>query len=247
MCCLRPLAARDDFLRRLAPCSFAEMIGRPESARICLPSSTLVPSRRTTSGTCSSTCLRRVDHALGDDVALHDAAEDVDQDRLHASGSRSMILNASVTFSAVAPPPTSRKLAGLAAVELDDVHRRHREAGAVHQAADVAVERDVARSYFDASTSAGSSSSRSRIATMSGWRKSALSSKLIFASSAITLAVAGDDQRIDLGERGVGLVEALVERLAASSRACGTLACGNADLARDVVGLGVGEARRRDR
>ena len=32
----------------------------------------------------------------------------------------------------------------LAAGGLDDVHRRHREAGAVHHAADVAVERDVA-------------------------------------------------------------------------------------------------------
>ena len=32
---------------------------------------------------------------------------------------------------------------GLAAVELDDVHRRHREPRAVHEAADVAVELDV--------------------------------------------------------------------------------------------------------
>ena len=44
------------------------------------------------------------------------------------------------------------------------------------------------RSYFDASISAGSSSSRSRMATMSGWRNSALSSKLSFESSAITLS-----------------------------------------------------------
>ena len=58
-------------------------------------------------------------------------------------GLRSMILNASVTFSAVAPPPTSRKLAGSAAVQLDRVHGRHRQAGAVDQAADVAVERDI--------------------------------------------------------------------------------------------------------
>src|SRR6476659_8257310 len=51
------------------------------------------------------------DHALGDGVAAHDAAEDVDQDRRHLLV-RSMILKASVTFSAEAPPPTSRKLAG---------------------------------------------------------------------------------------------------------------------------------------
>ena len=42
------------------------------------------------------------------------------------------------------------------------------------------------RSNFDASTSAGSSSSRSRSATMSGWRNRALSSKLNFASRAMT-------------------------------------------------------------
>ena len=58
-------------------------------------------------------------------------------------GSLKMILNAAVTFSFDAPPPTSRKLAGSAAAQLDDVHRRHGEAGAVDHAADVAVELDV--------------------------------------------------------------------------------------------------------
>ena len=51
--------------------------------------------------------------------------------------------NAAVTRSAVAPPPTSRKFAGCAAVQLDQIHRRHGEARAVHHAGDVAVERDV--------------------------------------------------------------------------------------------------------
>ena len=50
---------------------------------IFLPTSTLVPSSRTTSGTFRPTSFDRGDHALGDDVALHDAAEDVDQDALH--------------------------------------------------------------------------------------------------------------------------------------------------------------------
>ena len=47
---------------------------------ISLPRSTLVPSSRTTSGTDSWHLARRRDHALGDDVAAHDAAEDVHQD-----------------------------------------------------------------------------------------------------------------------------------------------------------------------
>jgi hypothetical protein len=46
------------------------------------------------------------------------------------------------------------------------------------------------RSNFDASISAGSSSSRSRIATMSGWRKSAFESKLSLASRRDHAAVA---------------------------------------------------------
>jgi hypothetical protein len=78
-------------------------------------------------------------------------------------GSPRMILKAAVTWSFEAPPPTSRKLAGVAAVVLDDVHRAHGEAGAVDQAADVAVERDVVEaSTCEASISFGSSSSRSR-------------------------------------------------------------------------------------
>ena len=51
------------------------------------------------------------DDSFGDDVAAHDAAEDVDEDGL-MSRLVSMIWNAAVTFSVVGPPPTSRKLAG---------------------------------------------------------------------------------------------------------------------------------------
>ena len=40
------------------------------------------------------------------------------------------------------------EVGGLAAIELDDVHRRHGEAGAVHHAADLAVELDVGEVVF---------------------------------------------------------------------------------------------------
>ena len=52
-------------------------------------------------------------------------------------------MKASFTFSLSAPPPASRKFAGRAAAELDHVERRHRQAGAVHHAADVPVEPHV--------------------------------------------------------------------------------------------------------
>jgi hypothetical protein len=81
------------------------------SASIFLPSSTLVPSSRTTSGTLSPTSLTAVitpcaivSHFMMPPKMLTKIA--------FTSGLVVMILNAAVTFSAVAPPPTSRKFAG---------------------------------------------------------------------------------------------------------------------------------------
>ena len=59
-------------------------------------------------------------------------------------GSARMSRIAAATLSARAPPPMSRKLAGCAAGALDEVHRRHRQPGAVDHAADGAVEPDEA-------------------------------------------------------------------------------------------------------
>ena len=89
----------------------AEMIGRPESLRIFLPRSSLVPFMRTTSGTesftsraAATTPVAMVSHFMMPPKMLTRIAFTFVFD--------SMILNAAVTFSAVAPPPTSRKLAG---------------------------------------------------------------------------------------------------------------------------------------
>jgi len=89
----------------------AEMIGSPESARIFLPSSTLVPSRRTTSGTfrpttfaASTTPVAMTSHFMMPPKMLTRIP--------FTFGSAVMILNAAATFSLLAPPPTSRKFAG---------------------------------------------------------------------------------------------------------------------------------------
>ena len=95
---------------------------------------------------------------------------------------------AAVTRSLVAPPPTSRKFAGCAAVQLDQVHGRHGKARAVHHAGDVTVEGDVVEVVL-----AGAPLHRIFLAwhraaaASSGWRKSALASTLILASSAISV------------------------------------------------------------
>ena len=102
----------------------------------------------------------------------------------------------------------------LAAVVLDQVHRAHGQPRAVDQAGDVAVEADVARGRCaPARSSAGSSSVSSSMAAMSGWRKTALSSKLSLQSSASTSPLVGDDQRVDLGQRGILVEEELDEVL----------------------------------
>ena len=91
--------------------SLAVVTARPDSASIFLPSSTLVPSRRTTSGTFRPTCLTAamtpsamVSHFMMPPKMLTKMP--------FTFGSEVMILNAAVTFSAVALPPTSRKFAG---------------------------------------------------------------------------------------------------------------------------------------
>src|SRR3569623_429589 len=108
--CYFPLAAATTFCAASSMVS-AEMIGRPESASIFLPMSSLVPFMRTTSGTDSDTALEAVitPSAITSQRMM---PPKMLTKMAFRSEFFSMILKASVTFSAVAPPPTSRKLAG---------------------------------------------------------------------------------------------------------------------------------------
>src|SRR5437016_3038346 len=87
------------------------------------------------------------DHALGDHVAAHDAAENIDQNALHIvvggddlEGRRDLLLGSAAA--------DVEKIRGLLAVELDDVHGRHGKAGSVDHAAYGAVEGDVVEVVF---------------------------------------------------------------------------------------------------
>ena len=79
---------------------------------------------------------------LGDRVALHDAAEDVDQEALHVLVGQ-QDLERIGDLLLVSATPHIEEVRGAAALELDHVHGRHREASTVDHAADVAIERDV--------------------------------------------------------------------------------------------------------
>src|SRR5581483_5983014 len=87
----------------------ADRIGRPDWLRIFLPRSTLVPSRRTTSGT-----LRLTSRAAATTPSAITSQRMMPPKMLIRMPStflsERMILNAADTRSLVAPPPTSRKL-----------------------------------------------------------------------------------------------------------------------------------------
>src|SRR6516225_97523 len=90
----------------------AARIGSPDCCKMRLPRSTLVPSRRTTSGTCKLTS-----RAAATTPSAMTSQRMIPPNMLTRMPStlRSlrMSLNAVVTRSFVAPPPTSRKFAGL--------------------------------------------------------------------------------------------------------------------------------------
>src|SRR5262249_31047331 len=92
--------------------SSAEVTLRLDSAMIFLPSSTLVPSSRTTSGTRKPTSLTAATTPSA--ITSHFMMPPKILTRIPFTlGSEVMILKAAATFSWVARPPTSRKLAGV--------------------------------------------------------------------------------------------------------------------------------------
>ena len=91
--------------------------------------------------------LGRGDDAFGDDVAFHDAAENVDQDSLHI-GIADDDLEGGGDFFLGGAAAHIQEVGGLAAVKLDDVHGGHGQARAIHHAADLAVELDVGEIVF---------------------------------------------------------------------------------------------------
>ena len=186
---------------RLA-CPSATVKLKPDSVRILRPSSTLVPSMRTTIGT----LMFRSRAAATTPVAS------VSQRRMPPKMlistaftfvSESRMRNAFLTCSALAPPPTSRKLAGTAARVLDDVHGGHRQARAVHHAADVAVELDVVQAELR-----GFHFERILFVQIAQLDQILVAEQRVVVEvdlgvERVDLAVLRQDERIDLGQRGV--------------------------------------------
>src|SRR5262249_31321102 len=86
--------------------------------------------------------LHRVDDTIGNEVAAHDAAEDVDQHRAHPAVGKDQFERRCHTLAG-GTAADIEKVGGLAAVQLDQVHGCHGESRTVHHAGDIAVERYV--------------------------------------------------------------------------------------------------------
>ena len=133
-----------------------------------------------------------------------------------------------------------------AAVELDEVHRGHREAGAVDEAADVAVELDVAEARF-----AGAEFVRVFFGGVAelGELRVAEQGVVVEADLGVEgeqLAGLGDDERVDLDQAAIERDEQLAERLhellgRADARA------GEVELRGTACGPGTTAGRRRGR
>ena len=133
-------------------CPPAATSGFAAPSRIARPASALLPSSRTTSGlvTASPRSLEqreRLDDAVGDLVAGGDAAEDVDEHALHRRVGEHDLQTVGHHRGARAAADVEEVGRLDAAVPLarvrDHVERRHDQAGAVADDADLAVELDV--------------------------------------------------------------------------------------------------------
>ena len=198
---------------------------------------------RTTSGTLRSHRTRRLDHALGDRVALHDAAEDVDQDRLETRVAQHQLEGLGDLFCRGAAADVE-EVRRLAAEELDRVHRRHRQPGAVDEAADVAVELDVAEVEL-----ARLDLGRILLVEVAQFHDLGMAEQCVGIEVELGVqrddaAVLRQDQRIDLGKRGIRVPERLVQPLQHGARLRNARGR-DADLGGDIVGVMVRHAECR--
>src|SRR5690606_32199451 len=156
--------------------------------------------------------LARGDHAFGDDVAAHDAAEDVDQDGLHA-----LVLEHDLEgfghFLGRGAAANVQEVGRLAAEQLDGVHGGHGQAGAVDQAADVAVELDVGQVELAGFDFSGIFFVEVAVGDDLGVAEQRVGIEVELGVQGDDVALAVAVQGVDFHQRGVGVHVALVQLL----------------------------------
>ena len=176
-----------------------------------MPSSTFVPSSRTTRGTARPT-VHRGDDPGGDDIAAHDPTEDVHEYPLH----RRVFgddLEGGCHLLLVGAASDVEKVGRLAADVFDRVHGGHGQPGPVDQAADRPVELDVAEPRL-----LGRHLGRVLLGFIAHRCDIRMAEQGVVVEGHLPieghyLARAGDDQRVDLDQVGVELGSSPVEGL----------------------------------
>ena len=157
-----------------------------------------------------------IDDAGGDDVAFHDAAENIHQDGFHIAvghedlkGFRDLFLRGAAA--------DIEEVGWVAAMIFDDIHGGHREAGAVYETGDVAVEPDVIEMMFGRLDFARIFFFQIAHLDDVGMAEQGVIVKIEFGIEREHSAILGHDERIDFDHRAVALHEKVEE--AAEQRA----------------------------
>ena len=187
--------------------------------------------------------LRSGDHAFGDDVATHDAAEDVHQDGFQARVFQHDLEGFGDLLGGCAAADV-QEVGRLAAEQLDGVHGGHGQAGAVHQAADVAVQRDVSQVEFRCFDFGRIFFVQVAVGDDFRVTEQGVRVEVELGVQRDDLARTRQDQRVDFGQRRIGFPVGFVQALQVGARV-GDRFFRHADLAGDVVGLLIGQADRR--
>ena len=191
---------------------------RPDSLSICRPRSSLLPFMRTTTGTCTersrtaaitpsaSTSQRRMPPKMLISTAF-------------TSGSASRMRKALLDLVGARAAAHVEEVRGAAAGELDDVHRGHRQAGAVHHAADAAaLELDVVEAVLR-----GLDLERLLLVEVAQLDQLRVAEQRVVVEVDLgverdQLAGLRDQERVDLDQRRIGALEGLVERRRRTAR-----------------------------
>ncbi len=152
----------------------------------------------------------RGDDTLRDDVTAHDTAKDVDQDALDIRIAQNQLERRRHPLARRAAADIE-EIRRSGAVQFDDVHRRHRQAGAIDHAADIAVELEIVKPV-----PAGLDLGRVLLVLIPQRRDFGVAKESVVVEPHLgverhQLRPAGHDQRVDLRDRGVELAERPIE------------------------------------
>ena len=178
------------------------------------------------------------DDASGDGVALHDAAEDIDQNGFDLGVFQHDLEGLGDLLRGCAAAHV-QKVGGLCAEQFDGVHGGHGQTCAVDQAADVAVQADVSQIKLAGFDFGGVFFVQVAEGDDVGMAVQGVGVKVELGVQGFDVAVAFQNQGIDLDQAGVAVHIDAVYLLQNVNR-LGGRGCGHADGVSELFGLRIG-------